>query len=118
MVVVGGCVVVVVGGGAVVGVVVGVEGVDGEVDGVTGAVVPFVDEGDVVDVDGDFAGVLVVGVGVGVRVGVPLPPAVVGEDVVGAATDADDLPLDSTANQSFSTPCPLAWPFSLSLTKV
>ena len=40
------------------------------------------------------------------------------EVVVGGATGADDFPLERTANQSFSTPCPLAWPFFLSLMNV
>jgi hypothetical protein len=30
---------------------------------------------------------------------------------------AEDLPSDRTANHSFSTPCPVATPFILSLTK-
>ena len=45
----------------------------------------------------------------------PLPPPPVVVDV-GAGTDADDFPLERTANQSFSTPCPAASPFLASLT--
>ena len=30
---------------------------------------------------------------------------------------ADDFPSESTANHSFSTPCPVAWPFFVSRTK-
>jgi hypothetical protein len=82
----------VVGGWVVGGLDVGGWVVGGEVDCVTG------------DVD--------------VVPGVLEPPPVAGEDVVGAAADADDLPLDSTANQSLSTPWPPAWPFFLSLTNV
>jgi hypothetical protein len=114
--VVGGCVVVVVGG-CVVGVcfaggcVVGVDEVDGVVDGVTGDTVPFVDDAEELAVD-------VVVVGIFVVVGVVVAPPVAGEDAVAAAAGADDLPFDSTANQSLSTPCPLASPFFLSLTNV
>jgi hypothetical protein len=115
--VVGGCVVVVVGvcvvGVCVVGVCVVVDDEVGcEVDCVTGGVVPFVDDGEEVAVDVDVVGVFVV------FAGVFASPPVAGEDVVSAAADGDDLPLDRTANQSFSTPCPLAWPFFLSLTNV
>jgi hypothetical protein len=108
--VVGGCVVVVVGGCVVV--VVGGGVVGGEVDCVTGAVVPLVDDGEELAVDEDVVGVF------DVVPGVLEPPPVAGEDVVGAAADADDLPLDSAADQSLSTPCPAAWPFLLSLTNV
>jgi hypothetical protein len=56
-----------------------------------------------------FTGDPVVGVGV-----------VVAVDEAGDADDvlADDFPSANTANQSLSTPCPLAWPFLVSLTKV
>lgn len=55
------------------------------------------------------------GSGVGWVTGVVVGVEVV---VVGGATGADDFPLESTANQSFSTPCPLAWPLFLSLMNV
>ena len=105
VVVVGGCVVVVVGG-CVVG---------GEVDCVTGGVVDVVTGGMVVPVD-EFE----VEVGAGVVVlGATVPGVADGAGVVGDEDEvddvgedgecvvleirADDLPLDSTANQSCST---------------
>jgi hypothetical protein len=45
---------------------------------------------------------------------VPAPPVEVALD---AGLAADDFPSESTANQSFSTPCPVSWPFFVSLTK-
>ena len=44
----------------------------------------------------------------------PVPPVEVG---VVTALDADDFPLERTANQSFATPCPVASPFLVSLAK-
>jgi hypothetical protein len=112
VVVVGGCVVVVVGGwvvGGDVGCVIG-----GEVDLVTGGVVVAVEEF-AVDVE---VGVVVLGA---VLPGVAGVAGGVVDDEVGEAAvleiKAEDLPLGSTANQSFSTPCPEAWPF-LSLMNV
>jgi hypothetical protein len=125
VVVVGGCVV-----GGELGCVVG-----GEVGWVTGGGVvgagvepePELDaEVGVVTlgVVGVEAGMLVPAAGVVVGVpGVPGEPGEPGDAGVAvefgvlAEIKADDLPLESTANQSFPTPCPAALPF-LSLTKV
>jgi hypothetical protein len=125
---------VVVVGGLVGGVVVG-----GTVGG--GAVVGVVVVGGVVVGEGDVAGVDLVtdGTVVGDEVELLLLPALVaeGEVVVGlvlvpalvpvpappvevaldAGLTADDFPSESTANHSFSTPCPVSWPFFVSLTK-
>jgi hypothetical protein len=108
-VVVGGVVVggVVVGGVVVGGAVVGGDVGDGDL--VTGAVVG----GEDVEVPPD--GVFVaVGDVVLVLVLEPPPPVEVGVDT---DVDADDFPLERTANQSFSTPWPVATPFLESLTK-
>jgi hypothetical protein len=104
-VVAGGCVVVVTGWGVVVG---------GEVGWVMGGVA---------GVAAGVVGVVVVGVCVGVpaAAGVVVGVCVVtlgGEDGVETEAGAEDFPLESTTNQSFSTPCPPAWPFFVSLTKV
>ena len=119
-------------GGLVGGVVVGGAVVGGAVVG--GAVVGWVDVagGDLVTggaVAGDGAVLWLPGVfvalgdvvfvpegvlGLGLELGAA-PPVEVG---VGAdAVDADDFPLERTANQSFATPCPVASPFLESLTK-
>jgi hypothetical protein len=114
-VVVGGTVV----GGAVVGVGVvgGVLVGEGDVAGgdllTDGTVVG--DEAELVPpalvVDGDVVVGLVL---VLVLVLVPAPPV---EVAPAAGLTADDFPSESTANHSFSTPCPAAWPFLVSLTK-
>jgi hypothetical protein len=122
VVVVVGCVVVVVVVGAL-GDVGGV--VVGEVGWVTGGLVLVDDgvdgapeeEGDpVVGVETEPAVVFVVigafVVAGGVVAAVPCARA----DVV--VPEGDDMPSDSTANQSFSTPCPRASPASESLTNV
>ncbi len=114
-VVVGGAVV---GGAVVGGAVVGWVDVAGG-DLVTGGAVVgegavlrlpgvFVALGDVVFVPGTVA-VL----GLGLELGAA-PPVEVG---VEADLDADDFPLERTANHSFATPCPVASPFLESLTK-
>jgi hypothetical protein len=112
--VVGGAVV----GMAVVGVVVGegdVAGVDLVTDGTVVA-----DEVELLPalvVDGEVVvGLVLVPalVLVPVLVPVPAPPVEVALD---AGVTADDFPSDSTANHSFSTPCPVSWPFFVSLTK-
>jgi hypothetical protein len=117
VVVVGGLVGGVVVGGAVVGAAL-VEGV--VVDGGDGAGTDLVTGGAVVgDEDVPFAGVLVA-VGDVVLVLVPelalvaAPPV---EAALDAALTADDFPSERTANQAFSTPCPVASPFLASLTK-
>jgi hypothetical protein len=134
-VVVGGTVV----GGAVVGVavvggvVVGegdVPGVDLVTDGtVVGDEVPLPELLPALVPDGDVVVGLVLGlvfvfvlvlvlvpvpVPVPVLVPVPAPPV---ELALDADLTADDFPSESTANQSFSTPCPASWPFFVSLTK-
>ena len=116
-VVVGGAVV---GGAVVAGAVVG--GVDGAAgDLATGGTV--VGEGAVLPLPGVFAAlgdvvfvpgaVLVLVLGLGLELGAA-PPVEVG---VAADLDADDFPLERTANHSFATPCPAASPFLESLTK-
>jgi hypothetical protein len=119
--------VVVVVGGLVGGVVVGGTVVGGAVGGV-GVVGEVVGEGDVAGVDLETDGTVVGdelelappalvpdGVVVGlVFVPVPAPPA---EVALGAGLTAEDFPSDSTAYQSLSTPCPVASPFFVSLTK-
>lgn len=123
MVVVGGLVGGVVGGTVVGGAVVGV-GVDGGAVVGEGVVAggDLVTEGTVVGdevelvppalvADGDVVVGLVL---VPALVPVPAPPAV---PVLCADLTADDFPSESTANQSFSTPCPVASPFLVSLTK-
>jgi hypothetical protein len=116
VVVVGGCVVVVAGGwvvggdvGWVTGGITGVAGVELELDVEVGVVVLVV----------EVVGVLVAAAGAFVVVGVDEDGAPGVAVAFGAVVEirADDLPLDSTANQSFSTPCPVASPF-LSLAKV
>ncbi len=95
---------VVVVGGAVVGVVVGGGVVGGVVRGVVGGTWVI----GVCDAGGAFVvvGACVVGVtGVGV--------AGVGVTAAGAAA-AVGMPLFRTANHTFATPCPLACPFFLS----
>jgi hypothetical protein len=109
--VVGGAVV----GGAVVGVAVVGEGDVAGVDLVTDGTVVW-DEVELLllpDLVAD--GEVVVGlVLVPVLVPVPAPPVEVALD---AGLTADDFPSESTANHSFSTPCPVSWPFFVSLTK-
>ena len=122
-------------GGLVGGVVVGGTVVGGAVVGVA-VVGVVVGEGDVAGVD-----LVTDGTVVGDEVELPEPlPALVpdGDVVVGLvlvtrtrarsratagtrarcqALTADDFPSESTANHSFSTPCPVSWPFFVSLTK-
>jgi hypothetical protein len=127
---------VVVVGGLVGGVVVGATVVGGAVVGVAVVGGVVVGEGDVAGVDlvtdgtvvwdevellllllPDLVadGEVVVGlVLVPVLVPVPAPPVEVALD---AGLTADDFPSESTANHSFSTPCPVSWPFFVSLTK-
>ena len=122
-------------GGLVGGVVVGATVVGGAVVGVAVVGGVVVGEGDVAGVDlvtdgtvvwdevelllllPDLVadGEVVVGlVLVPVLVPVPAPPVEVALD---AGLTADDFPSESTANHSFSTPCPVSWPFFVSLTK-
>lgn len=111
VVVVGGCVVVVCGGvvtagGVVTGVVTG----DGCVTDGLGVVVAVV--GGVFELFG--AGNVFGGAAGGTVAEVAAPGDVV---VVVAEVGAEDLSSDSTANQVPSTPCPVAWPFLVSLAK-
>jgi hypothetical protein len=117
--------VVVAGGGVVVvgGAVVGGAVVGGAVVG--GAVVGG---GDVTGVDLVTGGAVVE-----VELAAPVPMAVVGiadvagvvgvvapapeDGVVEVDFGADDFPSERTANQALSTPCPVASPFLVSLTK-
>lgn len=121
-------------GGLVGGVVVGGTVVGGAVVGVAVVGGVVVGEGDVAGVDLVTGGTVVAD-----EVELLLPPALVaeGEVVVGlvlvpplvpvpappvevaldAGLTADDFPSESTANHAFSTPCPVSWPFFVSLTK-
>ena len=111
---------VVVGGTVAGGVVAGGAVAGGDVTGgdlaADGAVV-----GDEVGLP--LAGVFVVVgavvpvLGLELEVGVEAAPPVELDAGAGADLGADDFPLERTANQSCSTPCPLASPFLVSLTK-
>jgi hypothetical protein len=113
VVVVGGGSVVVVGGGFVV-VVVGLVVVVTGAGIVTGVDVPGV------DVPGDDVPDVVVLVLLGVVVveeGDVLVVPVFAAGALDTETGTEDLPSASTAKKEFPTPCPVAWPFFLSLTK-
>jgi hypothetical protein len=108
----GGLVVVVVGGAVVGGAVVGGAVAGGDVvtgvDLVTGGAVVEVELAAPVPID------VVGAAGIGVAgVAAPDPEG----DVVEVDFGADDFPSERTANQALSTPCPVASPFLVSLTK-